>query len=1093
MKRLTFLTGRAGSGKTAAVVARLAAHMRAHERAILIVPEQYTFETERRLSEQLGGLLGVEVMSIPRLIERVLASGGAAKPFLSQQGVCMVVRRAAYRSREKLEAFSRVALTQGFGEQCAALFQRFESCLITPDALFETVSKLPANSLLRGKLSDLALLYRETSAYLSERYLTEADALNEATRLLPDSVFAGAPFYFDGLESLDPALTKLMEAIFSVAPQVLVTLRGCASDAPDAALFEPDAALKRTLWNLGINCGYIVDESIQNAENRALSPELLHLERNLFAHPYTVFTEECPALRLMGASDRRAEAENVADEILTLVRRGECRYRDIAVLAPDMDAYAFTLESAFLRRGIPIFLDRTRPVTGHAAADAALCAVRCAANGFSASDLLRLAKTGYAGAAHADTEALENYLLRYGLFGSAAKSPFTRGEVPEAAERARQALTGPLLRLHAGLSEKSAAQKTEALYRYLLDIRLSEQLCTRADALRADDRIAEADEHAQVWNALVEVLSQLHAILGDTVMSMAEFASVLEEGLSVCAVGMIPATADCVLLGDVDRTRSRSVDVLFVLGVNDGLLPRERADDELICDAELSRMAESGLSVWSGTRAAAALDALSIYTAFSKARKKLCLSYVFYADGAELSPSKLILRIRALFPKLPLQSDLDQSDALPASPASGMRLLCSDLRLLLEDGITQPLLAPLYAYFSTAPAWRARARAMERAAFGGRNDAPFSPELAKRLYGTRIRMSASRLERFYACPFRHFADSGLAARVRPERQEKAADLGTFYHDALDRFLKAALAETDDPGRLTPADEARILAAVLPPLIASHHDGIFLFEPRLAAQLPLFLTTVKKSAHALLQQLAAGSFRPIGTELLFGENAPFPPIPLDLPDGTGALLYGKIDRADRARAADGTEYLRVIDYKTGGRAFDYAGVLDGLTLQLPLYLLALSACGTAAGMYYMPLSVPAPDAGEDVEAALQKLFRLRGLTLRDPAVFTASQTHCTGASSVIHQLKNGKDGFTGALIDSRELAQLMAAAKRIAAQGVSRMLSGELSILPAKKACDYCDYRTVCGFDASQPAFCRRRTHETLGYDAFFTLIGGEPQ
>lgn len=55
--------GRADTGKSARVVAALKAHQSAGERAILLVPEQYTYEAERLLADALGGLLGVQVFS----------------------------------------------------------------------------------------------------------------------------------------------------------------------------------------------------------------------------------------------------------------------------------------------------------------------------------------------------------------------------------------------------------------------------------------------------------------------------------------------------------------------------------------------------------------------------------------------------------------------------------------------------------------------------------------------------------------------------------------------------------------------------------------------------------------------------------------------------------------------------------------------------------------------------------------------------------------------------------------------------------------------------------------------------------------------
>ena len=242
-------------------------------------------------------------------------------------------------------------------------------------------------------------------------------------------------------------------------------------------------------------------------------------------------------------------------------------------------------------------------------------------------------------------------------------------------------------------------------------------------------------------------------------------------------------------------------------------------------------------------------------------------------------------------------------------------------------------------------------------------------------------MSASRLEQFNACPFRHFVTYGLRAAERPESRERPADLGAFYHEALCAVFRRAQAEGLSPRSLTPAQQQSLLDAVLPEVIAAHHDGVLLGNERLRAVLFLLVETLRRSVAAIVAQLAAGGFDIAGTEVRFGEGCAFPPIELVTAGGRRALLYGVIDRVDRAGDA-----CRVVDYKTGGRALDFAAIADGLTLQLPLYLSAVVRSGArGAGMYYMPVRVPPVPDGSEAEEALAAAFRLRGLTLSDARV------------------------------------------------------------------------------------------------------------
>ena len=418
---------------------------------------------------------------------------------------------------------------------------------------------------------------------------------------------------------------------------------------------------------------------------------------------------------------------------------------------------------------------------------------------------------------------------------------------------------------------------------------------------------------------------------------------------------------------------------------------------------------------------------------------------------------------------------------LPETERTGLRLLASLLREDALAGSESPMTAALLAYFSEHPRYAALAENMAREAGGRIRPAKVAPALAEALYGTRMTMSPSRLELYNACPFRHFAEAGLRAQPRQEAGERPAELGAFYHAALEAFLRRCMEENVSYRALTDERIDLMLDELLPTVIALHNDGVLLENERLRMTLFLLVETVRQSARAIVRQLAAGRFAPAALELRFGNGAAFPPIRLDLGNGRSALLTGVVDRLDRAELPNGTEALRVIDYKSGGKKLDFGAVLDGLCLQLPLYLAAVTAAGgVPGGMYYMPVRVSLPDPGADAVAELQKRFRLAGLTLEDPAVLE---------SAVLASVRKKQDGScSGAVCGGTELLHLMREAKRIAERTGSAMLSGNVAVSPISGACEYCDYRSVCRFDAKLPS-CRTRKKRRLDREAFFDTIG----
>lgn len=72
----------------------------------------------------------------------------------------------------------------------------------------------------------------------------------------------------------------------------------------------------------------------------------------------------------------------------------------------------------------------------------------------------------------------------------------------------------------------------------------------------------------------MDVLQKAVEILGDAPMSLDTFARILSAGLEESSMGLIPPTADSLLVGDIERSRLPDIKALLVLGVNDGIFAR---------------------------------------------------------------------------------------------------------------------------------------------------------------------------------------------------------------------------------------------------------------------------------------------------------------------------------------------------------------------------------------------------------------------------------------------------------------------------------------------------------------------------------------
>ncbi|MEG1875799.1 MAG: PD-(D/E)XK nuclease family protein, partial [Angelakisella sp.] len=194
------------------------------------------------------------------------------------------------------------------------------------------------------------------------------------------------------------------------------------------------------------------------------------------------------------------------------------------------------------------------------------------------------------------------------------------------------------------------------------------------------------------------------------------------------------------------------------------------------------------------------------------------------------------------------------------------------------------------------------------------------------------------------------------------------------------------------------------------------------------------------------------------------------------DGTNLVVNGKIDRVDLF--ANGEErYVRVVDYKSGGKEFNLDEVFYGLNMQMLLYLFALcndqSAFGKVqpAGILYMPGNLSAAEAppGADtqlIRSLLDDTLKMKGLLLEDETVLRAMERELAGKFIPVKANKSGGLGDSAKVKSAAEFAQLKDTVTGKVAEMGEALISGGVEPMPIHSRglnpCDYCDYGVLCG-------------------------------
>lgn len=1072
---LRLILGRAGSGKTHHCLEAVAAEEGRSRRGpalILLVPEQATFQMEQALLAEVrrrtgrSGFARARVASFQRLAWWVQQeTGGATRPAVSELGKRLILRALLAREAPRLQLFHRVADRPGFIDRVAATLAELAAYGLDAEGLRRQREAWLAQGregLLAVKLHDLALLMEAYQDYLQDEELVDpVHALDDLARRLGDCPWLrGARVWVDGFTGFTPGELRVLGSLLSVAERVEVSLcldpseapwagRGEAAAAPPrshsgddedpAALFHPTWLTAQQLLDLARRHGVAVEPSLTlpaggagQAMPRFRNPALAHLERELFQFPGRRFPGPCDGVTLVAAPDRRAEVAAAAREMLRLAREEGYRFRDMVVIVRDLETYHDLLSAACAEHGIPLFVDRRRPVGHHPLVELVRAALEVVAADWPYEAVFRYLKTDLVSVPRGAVDRLENYVLAFGIRGS----PWYRGQPwrwrrrftleeeeeaepawqaeLEAINRTRDEATAALRRFHARVQEARhqalpVRALATALHELLLDLDVPGRILSWSEEAEGAGDLDAAQEHLQVWNGISDLLEQAAASLPDLSLTLADFLRVLEAGMEGMRVGLIPPGLDQVVAGSVERSRHPSARVAFLLGATDDAFPRRIEEDAIFTDGEREELAAAGLELGPPGRVRALHEQYYTYVALTRARDRLWVSYPLGdEEGRAIAPAWLTRRLKVLLPGLAMTpAEVEGPEGVgTASQAVDqlVRLLGRRAGAADPDGPAATGWQVLYQWAVTDPEVRSRALQALRALVYSNKVEPLGRELARQLYarsrgGTwEVHTSVSRLERLAACPFQHFAAHGLALQERDINRLDAPQLGRIYHAALSLLARQVWergldwSDLDDAALETLVREA---VETIRPRLAEEVATSSAYQNHLVAMARRILV---RTAARLVDHARRGNFRPLAVEAEFGPDSPLlPTAPWELGPDERLVLRGRIDRIDAARSPSGRWFLRVIDYKSSHRDLPLDRVYYGLALQLPLYLLVATRAGRQL-LAAAPASVrstpvwPVGDAGGRLQGVPDPGGRRPGAEDPEPAALLFFPVH-----------------------------------------------------------------------------------------------------
>ncbi|MGL4345809.1 MAG: helicase-exonuclease AddAB subunit AddB [Cellulosilyticaceae bacterium] len=1119
---VTLIGGRARSGKTTWCYEHIAKALEQdeHERLFMLVPEQFNLQTQKELAKTLyPGLLQAEVISFKNLALKVFKETGMPKdkPIIDDLERMMILKKLLTNHAKELHFFKKSVDKEGFVESMNRLITLCGQNQIEDKVLRDLTTDANLEEAFKSKLQDTQMILSVFEGYISERFMTAEGTLELLGQKIKDAKqLAETTFWIDGFYGFTAQQLHIIGELMVCAKKIYITL-------PLDQLYP----IGTKLWesNPFYESAYTYQKLLRICQDRQISEvkslyleadrekcheDLTYLEQNFlrsYTKPYTRQSEHIHLNTYGSISD---EVESMAITVMKLVRDQGYRYKDIAILVGDLAPYQTALVSVLSEYQIPYFLDTKKSIHTHRLITFIEGTLELISQNWSYKSVFQTLRTGILGVDKQQIDQLENYVLAHGIkgrnkwqevwqFAREGQEEVENEQVVNAVREQVVSIFGTLEQQLYGdkvsMSQKhTIKQMTIALYEFLEDAGIYAQLEQKAAYYEAEGERLLAMENSQIWKQVIHVLEKLVEVLGDEKETLGTYKKILKTSFSYLKMGIIPPAQDQIMIGTIDRSRIPSVEALFVLGMNEGVIPKQEESVALFTDMErltLQSVCQEDdqqqrfYEMVSGDSTNNQL--MLVYTALTRAKHQLMISsYLADDEGKPARPSQVFYKLKKLL-KIEVNALLNSQDPLEMlqSPMPAFGYVGQKMREEVDGRGKEAIWKDALSWFKMQPEWQGKVENLVDYIFYTNQQHYLEPKTAQMLYELPLSTSVSKLETFRQCACCYFVKYGLKAQERQLFKWNAADLGTIFHSVLEYYPKE-LASCGTTWRDVSANEMDVCIgqavrkAVSDYNTSRREDGKFRYTVQKVEKM------AKRAVNALTTQIRAGAFDPKDYEVGFGMGD-LPEIRIAIDTDRSMLLRGQIDRVD-VYYKEGEQLIKILDYKSGKKAFDLLEVYYGLQLQLLLYLdayIKLNQAATPAGMFYFHIDNPyteyEPGMSEEELAENQiKKFKLSGLVLGEPEVINDLEEG--GKGKIIPAALNTKDGQVrkGSSIASLEqfdqiATYVMDTIRELGKQILDGKVAAKPYQLQEKEPCSYCKYHNICQFDTEQ----RDNTYDKL--------------
>ena len=1059
----------------------------------IITPEQFSFTAERKLMDEMekigcGAVISAEVLTLSRMAYRVMQEVGGGLESLSKCGKAMLVYSILSNNQKNLKFLGKSDENIDLSMRAITEFKKHG---VSVNDLLNEISSVE-DLYLKNKLQDMSLIYKEFEDKISETYIEDTDLLTLlAENLDKVDLVKNSIIYIDEFSGFTYQEYQVIKEFLRLAKKVNITI--CVDNLdfntnPDIDIYYPNKLTVKKLLNLAKENDIGLDDFIHLEKGfRFKTEELQFLSNNLYSNNSTNYGKSVENLSLFLAKNEYSEVENVAKEIEELIRKENMRYRDISIITKNIENYSSLVRAIFREYDIPVFIDEKRDLNQNIIVQYVLSILEVLSKNFSQEAVFSYIKLGFFDYDKEEIFKLENYCNKWGIKQNKWKKDFTyeldnektKKEI-ERLNEIRKEIIEPLLKLQEEIKkDRTVKNITLSLYNFIINQNIEEKISKKILELEEKDLLDLAKEYKESYEIIIDIFDKMVLIFDDEKITIDKYQKIFKIGLKNSGLGKIPGTADQVILGDVDRSRSHKVKVVFILGLNDGVFPSSNKDEGFLNDSDREILKQDGIELANGTIDNLYEDKFNIYKAFTTAEEKLYLSYSSSdKDGKSLRPSVLVSQIKKMFPKMKEESDVINKKYEIVNKKVTYEELIENIAKIRNKEKIDEIWYQIYNYYNGQEEWNKKLKSDMQGLNYTNLPERIKQENIDKLYGNTLKTSISRLEKYRGCPFSYYLQYGLKLKEKETLKVQSFNTGSFMHETIDSFFQVVREEDLDLAQIEEDKILEIVSNIIDESLNLNKNFIFTATAKYKVLVRRLKRIITKALKYIIITIVNSDFEVSGTEVEFGEKGKYEPIILELDNGKKIEITGKIDRIDTAKNEDG-KYLRIIDYKSSAKNIDLNEVYAGLQIQLLTYTDAICRKEDImpAGIFYFSLLEQMANADkrlneDEIEEMIRKNFKMKGLIIADVKIIKMNDnTLKSGTSDLVPAgitLKGEINQRNTNGVKQEEFKVLQEYIYKTIKDISKEILSGNIDLKPynkqGKTPCEYCEYKTICGFN-----------------------------